>query len=252
MVSAGSAVAWSSPESSRRSCSASRRPGRSGLSRRLGVLTAGATAICGASAAIAIASVLPHDEKSERELVFTIAGVTALSTVAMVIYPVIVKVIGLDPHQTGLFLGGTIHDVAQVVGAGYSISAEVGDVAVVTKLLRVSLLLPVVMVISLSFRHRVVRADTGKGNPLFPAFLLAFAGFVAAGSLGLIPKVVGPVLNDVARACLVLAKVAGIHRHAEMQDLAAGPHDPRGSHVAPVHHGRGTDHQQQIGALGNQ
>lgn len=179
-----------------------------GLSRRLGVLTAGATAICGASAAIAIASVLPHDEKSERELVFTIAGVTALSTVAMVIYPVIVKVIGLDPHQTGLFLGGTIHDVAQVVGAGYSISAEVGDVAVVTKLLRVSLLLPVVMVISLSFRHRVVRADTGKGNPLFPAFLLAFAGFVAAGSLGLIPKVVGPVLNDVARACLVLAIAA--------------------------------------------
>src|SRR6185436_1374950 len=78
-----------------------------GLSRRIGILTGGATAICGASAAIAIATVLPHDERSERELIFTIAGVTAISTVAMILYPIIVTSVRLDPNQAGIFLGGT-------------------------------------------------------------------------------------------------------------------------------------------------
>ena len=180
-----------------------------GLSRRLGVLSGGATAICGASAAIAIASVLPRDERSERELIFTIAGVTVLSTLAMVVYPVLATMIGLDSHQTGVFLGGTIHDVAQVVGAGYSISPEVGDYAVLTKLLRVALLLPVVTVISLAVRHRLQRTvEPGGGDPLLPPFLLAFVGFVIVGSLGLIPKPIGAALNEVARACLVIAIAA--------------------------------------------
>jgi uncharacterized integral membrane protein (TIGR00698 family) len=180
-----------------------------GLSRRFGVLTGGATAICGASAAIAIAAILPRDERSERELIFTIAGVTVLSTLAMIVYPVLAKIIGLDAHQTGVFLGGTIHDVAQVVGAGYSISPEVGDYAVLTKLLRVAMLLPVVTAISLAVRHRLGRTEeTGRGDPLLPPFLLVFVAFVIAGSLGLIPTRIGEALNEVARACLVVAIAA--------------------------------------------
>jgi hypothetical protein len=88
--------------------------------------------------------------------------------------------VGLDAHQTGVFLGGTIHDVAQVVGAGYSISPEVGDYAVLTKLLRVAMLLPVVTAISLAVRHRLQRSEeTGSGDSLLPPFLLAFVGFDA-------------------------------------------------------------------------
>jgi uncharacterized integral membrane protein (TIGR00698 family) len=180
-----------------------------GLSRRLGVLTGGATAICGASAAIAIATILPRDEGSERELIFTIAGVTVLSTLAMIVYPVLAKMIGLDAHQTGVFIGGTIHDVAQVVGAGYSISPDVGDYAVLTKLLRVAMLLPVVTAISLAVRHRLQRTEEIRsGDPLLPPFLLAFVAFVIAGSLGLIPKPIGAALNEVARTCLVIAIAA--------------------------------------------
>jgi len=180
-----------------------------GLSRRIGILTGGATAICGASAAIAIAAVLPRSETSERELIFTIAGVTALSTIAMILYPVIVGWAGLDPHQAGIFLGATIHDVAQVVGAGYSISPEVGDYAVLTKMLRVAFLLPVVMVISLVVRHRFSRDDVDRGSdPLLPPFLLAFIAFVVAGSLGWIPKPAGAAVNELSRACLVVAIAA--------------------------------------------
>jgi uncharacterized integral membrane protein (TIGR00698 family) len=180
-----------------------------GLSRRLGVLTGGATAICGASAAMAIATVLPRDERSERELIFTIAGVTALSTLAMIAYPVIVGALGLSPKQAGVFLGGTIHDVAQVVGAGYSVSQEVGDVAVLSKLLRVAMLLPVVTAIAFAVRRRMRGGEQRRsGDPLLPPFLLVFVALVIAASAGLISKPVGVALNDVARGCLVVAIAA--------------------------------------------
>jgi uncharacterized integral membrane protein (TIGR00698 family) len=188
-----------------------------GLSRRIGILTGGATAICGASAAIAIAAVLPKDEKSERELIFTIAGVTALSTVAMILYPVIVGLFGLNAGQAGIFLGGTIHDVAQVVGAGYSISPEVGDYAVLTKMLRVTLLLPVVMIISLVARHRLQRTERGS-DPLLPPFLIVFIGFVLVGSLGGIPKPVNSALSELSRACLVVA-IAAVGLKTSLSDI---------------------------------
>src|SRR5215472_14580456 len=123
-----------------------------GLSRPFGILTAGAVAICGASAALAISSVLPKSKNHERDTVFTVIGVTALSTIAMIIYPLIIAVFHLDHAAIGVFLGGTIHDVAQVVGAGFSVSDETGNVATFTKLLRVAMLLPVVNVLSFIYQ----------------------------------------------------------------------------------------------------
>ncbi|MCY1272814.1 hypothetical protein D9M68_247950 [compost metagenome] len=189
-----------------------------GLDRRLGVLTGGATAICGASAAIAIAAVLPRDEKSERELIFTVAGVTVLSTLAMILYPVIVQALGLPPDQAGIFLGGTIHDVAQVVGAGYSISHEVGDYAVLTKMLRVAMLLPVVMVITLAVRRRSKGAEQACKDPLLPPFLVGFVVLVAVGSLGWIPPSLGEAMNEVSRACLVVA-IAAVGLKTSLLDI---------------------------------
>jgi uncharacterized integral membrane protein (TIGR00698 family) len=175
---------------------------------RFGILTGGATAICGASAAIAIASVLPRDEASERELVFTVAGVTVLSTLAMILYPPLASVLSLDAGETGVFLGATIHDVAQVVGAGYSISPAVGDYAVLTKMLRVAMLLPVVMAFAIVVRRQASADAVKRNDPLMPPFLLAFVALIVAGSLGLIPSVVAAALNEIARACLVVAIAA--------------------------------------------
>jgi len=83
---------------------------------RFGVLTGASVAICGASAAMAVAAVLPNNENSERNLLFTVLSVTVLSTVAMILYPVLSYHLNLDHQIAGVFLGGTIHDVAQVVG----------------------------------------------------------------------------------------------------------------------------------------
>src|SRR3954454_16780225 len=143
-----------------------------GLKRRFGVLTAGAVAICGASAAAAIAAVLPRHELHERDTVFTTIAVTALSTIAMVLYPVVAHIFHFTQSQTGVFLGGTIHDVAQVVGAGYSVSQESGDVATIIKLLRVALLVPSVLVIAL-LSSRIETPASEKRPSLLPGFLIA-------------------------------------------------------------------------------
>ena len=82
----------------------------------------------------------------ERNTLFTVVAVTTLSTVAMIAYPILFAWLGLDDRQSGFLIGATIHDVAQVVGAGYSVSEEAGEIATIVKLLRVALL-PVLLLI---------------------------------------------------------------------------------------------------------
>lgn len=173
---------------------------------RFGVLTGGSVAICGASAALAIASVLPKNEYSERNTIFTVIAVTTLSTMAMIVYPLISNYLGLDYSQAGIFFGATIHDVAQVVGAGYSISDETGNTATFVKLLRVAMLLPVVAVLALLFR-KDPGAD-GKHRLPVPYFILGFAILVGLGSHELFPETLRQVVLDISRWCLVIAIAA--------------------------------------------
>ena len=116
-----------------------------GFQSLFGLLSGGATAICGASAALALAAALPAHPQKERATLFTVVGVSVLSTLSMIVYPMIAHAIGLDSRAAGVFLGATIHDVAQVVGAGYGMSRETGDVATFVKLMRVAMLLPVIV-----------------------------------------------------------------------------------------------------------
>src|SRR5436190_4341355 len=178
-----------------------------GMQRRFGVLTAGAVAICGASAAAAIAAVLPRSLTHDRDTAFTIIGVTALSTLAMVLYPLIAALFHFSHAQTGVFLGGTIHDVAQVVGAGYSVSQESGDIATIIKLLRVALLVPAVLIISVLSR-RVDVLEGGKQPALLPFFLVAFIAIVLLNSLYLISTQMQGVLGEASRWCIVVAIAA--------------------------------------------
>ena len=187
---------------------------RLSMSRAQGLLTAGSVGICGASAAMAIAAVLPRDKDSERFTLLVVVSVTALSTVAMVLYPLLARAWGLPPQWAGLFLGGTIHDVAQVVGAGYTLSHAAGDAATVVKLFRVSLLALVVLLISLAYRgarQRAAAADNGgtlEAAPLVPWFLWVFVGLVVLGSAGFIAQPVQQALSTGSRVCLVVAIAA--------------------------------------------
>lgn len=187
------------------------------LRRDFGILTGGAVAICGASAALAVSSVLPRHEHSDRDLSFAVIGVTSLSTVAMIAYPILSGALGLDARQAGIFLGGTIHDVAQVVGAGYSLSREAGDTATIVKLLRVAMLLPVVF--ALSLLTHLGGQDGPRKTPLLPWFAVAFAVLVAVNSAGWIAAPLQSGASEVSRWCLVAA-IAAIGMKTSLKDMA--------------------------------
>ncbi|MGZ5033866.1 MAG: YeiH family protein [Usitatibacter sp.] len=187
------------------------------LGERFGVLSGGAVAICGASATLAIASVLPKNAESERDASFVVIAVTALSTVAMILYPFVAARAGLDNHAAGIFLGGTIHDVAQVVGAGYSVSKEAGDIATIVKLLRVAMLLPVCVAIGIVLQVRGGQA--GRAPPVLPWFAVVFAILVVLVSAGWVPAAAIDA-GSTASAWLLVTAMAAIGMKTSLRSLA--------------------------------
>ncbi len=177
-----------------------------GFSPLFGFLSGGATAICGASAAMALSAALPAHEKKEQATLFTIIGVSALSTLAMIVYPLIAHATGLNNHQAGMFIGATIHDVAQVVGAGYAISPDAGDTATIVKLLRVAMLLPVILVAGQVTRSQA-SPDT-KRPPLLPWFVVGFIVLMIVNSLNILPKPIVAAGDVISRACLITSIAA--------------------------------------------
>ena len=188
-----------------------------GFKTEFGLLTGGATAICGASAAMAVSAALPPDERKERLTGFTIIGVSTLSTIAMILYPIISQLFRFDDHQAGVFIGATVHDVAQVVGAGYAISPEAGDTATVVKLMRVAMLLPVIVAIGLWARSQGRHGD-GQSPPLLPWFVAAFAVLVVVNSLAPIPEMVRDGGSTASRWCLVAA-IAALGMKTHFRDI---------------------------------
>ncbi|MCB1479718.1 MAG: putative sulfate exporter family transporter [Rhodobiaceae bacterium] len=188
-----------------------------GRSVDFGLLTGGAVAICGASAALAISSILAKSERLERDTLFTVVSVTTLSTIAMVLYPVLFAALGLDESQTGFLIGATVHDVAQVVGAGYSVSDVAGDMATLTKLQRVALL-PVVLLCIIAFSRRGSGAAVG-----LPWFLVVFVILMAINSFGVVPAIAQSWMSDASRWLLVIA-ISALGVKTSLKDMfAVGP-----------------------------
>ncbi|MGG7645803.1 YeiH family protein [Rhodovulum sp. YNF3179] len=195
-----------------------------GFRYRFAFLSAGAVAICGASAAIAIAAILPKDERSEERLVFTVVGVTVLSTAAMILYPLVVSGFGFDDRLAGIYLGATIHDVAQVVGAGFSVSDATGETATLVKLLRVAMLAPVVVLGLLVLRVAGPAGAPGeRTGPILPVFLLGFIACSALASTGLLPAGVIAAVAAASRWMLLMAIAAVGLRTRPAEILRVGP-----------------------------
>jgi uncharacterized integral membrane protein (TIGR00698 family) len=147
--------------------------------------------------------VLPKNQFSERNTIFTVICVTTLSTIAMIGYPIVVKMVEMDDVSAGIFIGATIHDVAQVVGAGYSISEQAGDTATLVKLLRVAMLIPIVLTLSIIFRNDPTVGD-GRRLPV-PLFIIGFVILVIFGSTEWFPVTLKSSILDLSRWCLVVS-----------------------------------------------
>jgi uncharacterized integral membrane protein (TIGR00698 family) len=178
-----------------------------------GALAGAATAVCGASATLATTTVIPAYKNKDADTAFTVVMANAVSTLVMLAYPPLCIWLGLTTRETGLMLGATIHDMAQVVGAGYAMSDAVGNTAVVVKLFRVFLLLPVVLIIGWWFVGRGDGRGEAKVPP--PIFAVVFLLLVLVNTAALAMPAITPLylpikslLNEVSRWGLLLSIAA--------------------------------------------
>jgi len=146
-----------------------------------GALAGVGVGVCGASAALAVSTVIPDYRGKQTDVAFVIVAVNAIATLCMLLYPPLCSVLHLDEQATGVMLGGTIHDVAQVAGAGYAISTAVGNTAVIVKLFRVFLLLPVVLAVGAYFTRLGMKH--GEARVPVPMFAIAFLILCAINSV---------------------------------------------------------------------
>ncbi len=178
-----------------------------GLPSPYGALAGVGTAVCGASATLATSAVVPEYPGKDADVVFVVVGVNALATLAMVLYPPLCIALGFNPQTTGVMLGATIHDVAQVAGSGYAVSEAVGNAAVIVKLFRVFLLLPVVLAIGWWFMRKGAAARAAR-VPV-PVFAFVFLALCIVNSV--LPSIatLAPLYGQVKDA-LVLASTGGL------------------------------------------
>ncbi len=180
-----------------------------GQSRYAGILAGGATAICGASAALALYGVIGKDRLSQAQFALTLVGVSLASAFAMSVYPALAGELALNHGQAGFLIGASIHDVAQAIGGGFAFSDAAGSYATIVKLSRVALLAPLVALVSLAIGPAGGRNDESLWKRLaLPWFIIAFLGIVTLNSIVAMPD---PLIHSgliASKALLLLAVTA--------------------------------------------
>lgn len=195
-----------------------------GQGRYAGTLAGGATAICGASAALALYGVIGKSRLDASRFTITLVGVAMASALALTTYPMIASALKLSDLQAGYLVGSSIHDVAQAIGGGYAISDAAGDQATIVKLARVALLAPVVALVALWLGEP---GGEGSSKPIWrrltlPWFISAFLGLMVVNSLVDLPEALATSGLDLAKFLLLLAVTATAMRSRMALLLEAG------------------------------
>lgn len=150
-----------------------------GADERLTRLIAAGTSICGASAVAAANSVVAADDE---DVAYAVACVTVFGSIAMFGYPLIEHLLVLAPRDYGLWAGSSIHEIAQVVAATFTVGHEAGEFGTVAKLTRVMTLAPMVFLMAMLALRRSGGA-AGRAKAPFPWFVVGFVAMVGVNSL---------------------------------------------------------------------
>ncbi|QSN60138.1 MULTISPECIES: YeiH family protein [unclassified Caballeronia] len=181
------------------------------LDRDTALLTAAGSAICGAAAVLAFESTL---QSKPHKSAMAVGSVVLFGTLSMFLYPIAMHAgwLHLDTLGAGLFFGGTIHEVAQVVGAASNVSPEATHIATIVKMTRVMLLVPVLLVVGVWINRTrgdaATRANNAKGKLAVPWFALGFLALVVVNSLHILPESATSTLNTLDTFALTMAMTA--------------------------------------------
>ncbi|ANN58089.1 hypothetical protein A9174_15915 [Mesorhizobium loti NZP2037] len=184
-----------------------------GVDRKLAQLIAAGTSICGASAIVATNIVT---DARDEDVTYAVASITLFGTVAMLGFPLLAPLLGLDQHAFGLWAGASIHEVAQVIGAGFQNGTQAGEIATVAKLTRVAMLAP--MVIALGLMAQRGSRDQSAARPPMPWFVAAFITVVALNSLVTIPAEVKSAMA-LATTIMLTMGLAAMGLQADISQL---------------------------------
>jgi uncharacterized integral membrane protein (TIGR00698 family) len=186
-----------------------------GFGSAFGTLAGGAVAICGASAALALATVLGEKRANQAQLTLVLVIISALSSLAMFLYPIIAHQLALSDTAAGFMIGASVHDVAQALGAGYAFSPAAGETAAIVKLTRVALLAPLLALVAFGF------PAPGAKRASFlrlPWFVVGFFVLAAINSAIDIPPPITDATGTAATA-LLAAAVAATGMRSPMNSL---------------------------------
>lgn len=173
-----------------------------GVEEKLAILIAAGTAVCGASAVIAVDGVT---RAPDEDVAYAVACVTVFGGIAMFLYPALAPLVDLSPNAYGLWAGASIHEIAQVVAAAFQRGTEAGHAGTIAKLARVSLLAPLVLVLGIS---RAQKTNTDHARPPLPGFVLGFVAMVLLNSLVTIPPALKTDIAGLTTFLLALSLAA--------------------------------------------
>ncbi|RKS87403.1 putative integral membrane protein (TIGR00698 family) [Orbus hercynius] len=193
------------------------------------ILIGSGCSICGAAAVIATESTI---NTTAEKVTIAVAVVVVFGTLSMFIYPIIyaylVQIWPVSQSQFGIYIGSTIHEVAQVVGAGDAIGKAAVNTAVISKMIRVLLLAPFLLILSTYLRHKQ-QGNQQKSKLIIPWFAVGFLIMACINSLGFLPAelvniiiVIDNVLLTMAMAALGLTSHYSAFKKAGIKPLLLG------------------------------
>ncbi|HEU5318012.1 MAG TPA: putative sulfate exporter family transporter [Chloroflexota bacterium] len=188
------------------------------LPPRLAVLIGVGTAVCGNSAIIATAPVI---EAEEREVSFAVGTITLFGTLAVFLYPLIGHALGLTAPQFGVWSGVAVNDTSQVIATSAAYAPEARDVAAVVKLVRNTLMAPLLLLIAWWWNRRAAASSgaAAKGaRGAFPLFVLGFLGVALLRTVGIIDRPTAALIDEVAKLCILVA-LAGVGLSTRLVDM---------------------------------
>lgn len=177
------------------------------LHRDVAILTAAGSAICGAAAILATESVL---KPKQDHVTIAIATVVLFGTLAMFSYPFIYQWVDMNDQSFGIYIGSTVHEVAQAVAAGQSINGETMQTAVVVKLIRVMMLAPFILMLSAILCRISNRNISGgdKGVITIPWFVFGFMAAAMINSVIILPESLKAIFSFASQFSLAMAMAA--------------------------------------------
>lgn len=182
------------------------------MDRDIALLTSIGSGICGAAAVLGAESTI---QTKPYKTAVAVATVVIFGTISMFIYPIAYRagILGLSPEEMGIYAGSTLHEVAHAVGAGNAMGTDISNVAIIVKMIRVMLLVPVLLIlgywVALNAARSGASGDSRKGDKIaVPWFAVLFLVVIGFNSLNLLPQSVIDVINWICTFLLTMAMAA--------------------------------------------